>query len=136
MKDVIDRATWRAILFQSDGATRTFYEHLRERRFQSTRCRACGRLSFPPRPFCPRCGHGEVEWADLPREGRLHAFTQQQRALRFFAPEVIGQVELPEVGFILSRIDASFEALRIDQPVTVDFYEISPELVVHQFRPV
>jgi hypothetical protein len=40
------------------------------------------------------------------------------------------------VGFVFSRIDAPLESLCIGQKVTVDFFEISPDLWVHQFRPI
>lgn len=136
MKDIIDQATVRAIEFNADGATRTFFERLRERRFQSTRCGACQQVAYPPRLFCAACGHGEVEWVDLPRRGTLHAFTTQHRSLRFFDPDVLGLVELAGVGFVLSKIDAELDALSIGQEVEVDYLEISGDLVVHQFRPV
>lgn len=135
MKDIIDMATARAAAYNADGATALFYEKLRNRSFQSTRCEACGHMAYPPRLFCPACGSHAIAWRDLPAEGVLHAFTQQDRSLRFFKPDVLGLVELPGVGFVFSRIDAPFDALQIGQKVTVDFFEISPELVVHQFRP-
>lgn len=136
MKDIIDSATARAVAYNADGATALFYEKLRNRSFQSTHCEACGRTAYPPRLFCPTCGSHAVVWRDLPREGTLYAFSQQDRSLRFFKPDVLGLVELPGVGFVFSRIDAPLDSLRIGQKVTVDFFEISPDLWVHQFRPV
>jgi uncharacterized OB-fold protein len=95
MKQWIDSATLRAIRFNGDEATRTFFDALRERRFQSTRCEPCETTVYPPRAFCPACGSEEVAWVDMPREGTLHAFSQQHRGLRFFTPDVLGLVELP-----------------------------------------
>ncbi|MBI4576189.1 MAG: OB-fold domain-containing protein [Planctomycetes bacterium] len=136
MKDLVDGAMARAMEFQADGGSGEFYRRLAEGRFQSTRCLCCGRTAFPPRPFCPGCGAGEVEWADLPRRGRLHAFTQQGRALRFLRPEVLGLVELEGVGLVLSRIDAPFEALSLGQELEVAFLPVGGGVVLHQFRPV
>jgi len=136
VKNLIDSASWRAVLFNADGATRTFYEKLAERRFEGTRCTRCEHVPFPPRPFCPACGCDEVEWAPLPTTGTLHAFTTQGRSMRFFKPDVLGLVELPGVGLVLSRIDAPYDQLEIGQPVSVDFFEVNDQLVVHQFRPV
>jgi hypothetical protein len=136
MKELIDQKTREAIRHYGDAATEEFYRRLRERRFMSTRCGACGDTAFPPRSFCPACGHRDVTWVDLPAQGRVYAFTQQQRSIRFSTPDVIGLVELPGVGRILTRIDAPFESLSIGQHVELDFYEVSPEIVLHQFRPV
>ena len=135
MKDIIDKATVRAIAWNADGATQQFYAHLKEKRFRSTRCEPCGRTAYPPRPFCPHCGKDSVEWVDLPTRGTLHAFSSQHRSLRFFAPDVLGLVELPDVGFVFTKIDAKLKDLSIGEEVELDFFEICPDLVVHQFRP-
>ena len=137
MNDKITSATVRAIRFHADAATQAFYAALREHRFRGTRCRTCAHVPYPARAFCPRCGAADVEWIDLPARGTLHAFTQQQRSWRFSRPDVIGLVGLPGVaGFVLTKIAAPFGELAIGQEVEVDFLELSPELVVHQFRPV
>ena len=57
------------------------------------------------------------------------------RALRFVAPDVIGVVELPEVGRILSTIAAPFDALAIGQPLRFEPLELAPSLVVPSFVP-
>jgi uncharacterized protein len=136
MKEIIDQKTLEAIRHYGDATTEEFYRRLRERRFMSTRCTACGDVAFPPRGFCPACHQRDVTWIDLPVRGTLYAFTQQQRSIRFSAPDVIGLVELAGVGHILTRIDAPFELLSIGQPMQLDFYEVSREIVLHQFRPV
>jgi hypothetical protein len=136
MKDLVDRATVRAIRANGDRATAEYHARLRARRFQSTRCDVCARVVWPPRMFCPRCGGDGVRWVDLPSRGTLYAFSQQARGLRFMTPDVLGLVELPGVGRVFTRIDAPIEALRIDQPVVLDFLDVGEGLVLHQFRPV
>ena len=54
-----------------------FYEHLAAGRLVTTRCRGCGRTDWPPRGFCPECISDEFDWAELPAEGTVHAFTVQ-----------------------------------------------------------
>ncbi|MFQ5456868.1 MAG: Zn-ribbon domain-containing OB-fold protein [Myxococcota bacterium] len=131
-----------AIAHHCDETARTFYARLRERKLSTTRCDGCGTLSMPPRPFCPACAGadasrgGGMSWVDLSGRGTLHAFSQNHQALFFGKPDVIGLVDLEEgCGRILSRIDAPIETLRIDQPLVVDFLELSENLVLHQFRP-
>lgn len=136
LKSLLDQGTRDGLSLYGHRCSQKFYELLNERRFASTRCRACGRQSFPPREFCPACFQAETEWVDLPRQGALYAFTQQERSVRFGKPDVIGIVELPGGVRLLTRIDGKFETLRIGQPVELDFLEIAPGLVLHQFRPL
>lgn len=135
MKQIIDNATRRAIWFNADGATQQFYDYLKDGQFKGTRCLACRHIPFPPRPFCPTCG-SDVEWIDLPRQGTLHAWSTQARSLRFFAPDVLGLVELPGVGLVFSKIAGKLEALTIGLPVEVDFIKIDDKLTTHQFKPL
>lgn len=135
MKQNIDNATRRAIWFNSDGATKEFYERLQAGQWQGTKCQACSHIPFPPRPFCPKCD-GDIVWIDLPRRGTLYAWSTQARSLRFFAPDVLGLVELPGVGLVFSKIAGKLEELKIGQAVEVDFIKIDDKLTTHQFKPI
>ena len=97
---------------------REFYRRLAAGELATTRCPACERTSFPPRLRCPACG-GDQEWVELPRVGRLHAFTTQEMSLRFRAPAVLALAEVGEV--VLPGIaDAPYEELSIGQEVRVE----------------
>ncbi len=135
VKDIIDAATKDALSVFGGRATEEFQRRLAQGRLCSTRCRACHAVAFPPREFCPDCHGREVEWIELPKEATLYAFTQQQRGLRFLAPDVIGLVEVQGVGHFLSRIDAPFESLAIGMRLAVGFLQIAPGIWVHQYRP-
>jgi len=52
-----------------------FNQYLAERRLMAARCTHCGAVHLPPRPLCPRCYHADMEWVELPGEGRLEGFT-------------------------------------------------------------
>ena len=136
MKDLIDELTWKAILHHEDGATAEYYRRLKEtRRLWTTRCAACAHVCYPPRPFCPKCLAEQQEWIEIGQGATLYAFTTQARALRFVAPDVIGVVELPGVGRIVSKIEAKLDALRIGMPLRFRVLEVSKDLVVHAFEP-
>lgn len=75
---------------------REFYRRLEDGQLATTRCERCGRTSFPPVARCPRCGEAPA-WVELPRRGRLYAFTTQETALRFRAPAVLALAEVGEV---------------------------------------
>jgi uncharacterized OB-fold protein len=134
MKELIDQKTREAIRHYGDSATERFYQHLRERQLKSTRCERCHVVAFPPRSFCPSCHAEDVEWVDLPKQGTLYAFTTQDRSLRFPAPDVLGLVEFEGVGRILSHVRGRYEDLAIGDRVTLDFVEVSSDLVLHCFE--
>jgi len=48
-----------------------FYENLREGKFTTTKCKKCGRVSYPPRVICPDCYSDELEWIELPKKGKV-----------------------------------------------------------------
>jgi uncharacterized OB-fold protein len=67
--------------------TARFWDALAQGRFLTTRCRACGSFSFPPRSFCPSCWNAEMEWCDLPQGGVLYSKTVVHVAPAIFAHE-------------------------------------------------
>jgi uncharacterized OB-fold protein len=119
-----------------DSAAEEFLSRLREGRFQSTYCRKCEKIFYPPRIICPACLSGKLEWSDLPREGELLAFTWQEDALRCGKPDVLGVVALEGIGNVMSRIDAAYEDLSIGQKMAFDTWETPDGMVLHQFRPL
>lgn len=133
--EIIADATAKALPLYGDAAVNEFYERLKHRKFQTTKCAGCGEIDFPPRPFCAKCFGKAVEWVDLPKKGTIYCFTTQHRALRFTKPDVIGLVDLPGVGRIMTKFAGAFEELKIGQPVELDFIEIPGGLVLHQFKP-
>jgi uncharacterized OB-fold protein len=136
LKQLTDRAMEIEVAEYGDEASKEFYRLLKDRQFKTTRCKDCGIVALPPRLFCPSCFGTHVEWIDLPKRGTLYAFTQQERALRFNKPDVIGVVELEGAGRMITRIDAALEDLAIDMQVEMDFLDVSENQTLHQFRPV
>ena len=115
-------------------AAREFYRRLAGGRLATTRCAACGELRFPPRQLCPQCGT-EMEWEELSGRGTVHAFTQQERGLRFVAPHVIGVVDLEEGIRVFGLLDVPFESLEIGQPVEGHPVHDDAGLSLLVFRP-
>jgi uncharacterized OB-fold protein len=73
-----------------------FYEYLAADRLVTTCCKACRRLAWPPRGFCPECVADQFEWVDLPHEGTVHGFSVQETGVPagFQAPLVFAIVKL------------------------------------------
>ena len=135
MACILDLATEKALGAFASAATQEYLRRMKEdRTLCSTRCERCRHLAWPPRDFCPECHHDRVEWTPLGPQATLHAFTQQQRSLRFARPEVIGVVEIPELGRILTAIDAPFDELEVGMPMVADFVDIGEGVLVHRFK--
>jgi uncharacterized OB-fold protein len=60
------------------GKTLQFWDALKQGKFITTKCKACGNISFPPQTDCPRCMSNEFEWVDLGTEARLVTYTYVQ----------------------------------------------------------
>ena len=137
MKDLIDKFSWESIQHDDDGATMEYYRSLREDGvFRSTKCKDCGKVSYPPRFFCPACFSTNTEWTDIGvLGGALYAFTTQARALRFGAPAVIGIVDIPGVGRILSKINAKLDELEIGRKLKFEPLKVSDKITVHTYTP-
>ncbi len=66
-------------------------------RLVGSRCKSCGKISYPPKPVCPYCGHRETEEVELPRRGRVLSYTviyTVPDGFRKYAPLILGLVEL------------------------------------------
>jgi uncharacterized OB-fold protein len=99
-------------------AAREFYRRLAEGSLATTWCARCERPLFPPCERCTDCG-GELEWRELPGRGSVYAFTQQERGLRFTAPDVIGIVELEHGVRVFGVFEERFERLAIGAAIEI-----------------
>ena len=87
--------------------TKPFWDALMEGRLITTRGKRSGRLTFPPKPFCPHDWGREVEWVELSGRGKLYAQTVIHAAPAAFAGEVPirnGIVDLNEGLRVAARI--------------------------------
>ncbi len=83
-----------------------FYEHLREGRLTTTRCRECGHEPFPPRVLCPNCLSEDLEWIDLPTRGTVEVVTEEEVGvpLGFETPLIHALINLEGRLRLFSRI--------------------------------
>lgn len=118
-----------------------FFENLRQGRLTTTRCTGCGALHWQPRVVCPRCNGDALEWVDLPREGRLFAFTAVYAGaplgMEADVPFVVAIVELDGAPLkIVARVDgARYEDLRIGEPVALKVVPLTDGRVWFRFAP-
>jgi uncharacterized OB-fold protein len=119
------------------AAMAPFWEALEQGRLTTTHCRSCGHLTFPPKVLCPGCWGQDLEWVELAGRGRLASFTEVCVAPSYFAgeaPYVLGLVDLEEGVRVLTRIQAPFSELSVDQPVELALRRARP-VCLFEFRP-
>jgi uncharacterized OB-fold protein len=91
------------------------------------RCTDCGKAYFYPRPACPHCGSGNVEWFTASGDATLYSYVISHRPAPGFedeCPYVIAVVQLaegPRLMTSLAGVPATPEALELDMPLRVAF---------------
>lgn len=86
-----------------------FYDNLRENRLTTTKCKSCGKVSYPPRVICPECYSEDLEWTDLPTKGTVIAIVEKWGGVPicFEPPLIDAWIEMPAgspVKHIMSRL--------------------------------
>lgn len=126
---------------QSPEQTRIapFFEHLKEGRLTTTRCKKCGALHWQPRIVCPSCNSDDLAWVELPTEGKVFAFTSvfagAPLGMEKDVPFVVGIVELNGIPLkIVARVDdARYEDLRIGSAVHLKILHLDDGRVWFRF---
>ena len=117
-----------------------FFDALRQGRLTTTRCEEDGTLSWPPRVVCPACRGEKLAWMELPRTGRLYAFSAvlggAPLGMEQDVPFVVGLLDLDGVPLrILSRITgARYEDCRIGDAVELETFGLPDGRVFYRFR--
>ncbi|KPJ61604.1 MAG: transcriptional regulator [Latescibacteria bacterium DG_63] len=100
-------------------------------RLEATKCKSCGKISFPPRSKCPKCGGTEFEETKLPEHGVVRTFTVIRVAPSQFVEQVpyaVGIVELHGGVRITAQIvDCPLEDIKIGQKVRIEFRRIQED---------
>ena len=112
---------------------REFYRRLGKGELATTHCSACRRFSFPPRQRCASCG-AQAAWKQLSGRGTVYAFTQQERGLRFTAPDVVGIAALEEGVRAFGVFEDPYEDLAIGKPLEVGLRQDVAGMTLLGFR--
>jgi len=118
--------------------TQHFWDGTAAGELRLQRCRPSGHTYFPPQPFCPSCGSGDVEIMRASGRGSLYSYVITHRAAPGFeAPYVLAVVELEEGPRLLSNladVAPDPEQLPLDLALEVTF-ESFGEVTLPLFRP-
>ena len=58
-----------------NSKTLQFWDGLKEGKVYATKCKKCGKATFPPVSDCSDCLSSEMEWFELKGEAEIEAFT-------------------------------------------------------------
>tara|TARA_R110000851_G_scaffold3033_1_gene12220 strand:+ start:80 stop:487 length:408 start_codon:yes stop_codon:yes gene_type:complete len=121
-----------------DPESQPYWDALKQHRLLLKRCRACERFHHYPRELCPHCHSDDLEWSQAAGTGRIYTYTVARRpagpAFKPDAPYVVALVELDEGPRLMTNIvTTDVESVRIDQRVTVQFDDVTPEVTLPRF---
>jgi uncharacterized OB-fold protein len=121
--------------------TEPFWRATVEHRLVVPRCVECGAFRFPPAAFCFACRAQAVEWVEHDGRGAVYSFTVVRHAVipqvKDALPFIAAVVELPGTGgcrLVGNIVDCMPEAVRIDLPVQVDWYDVREAVTIPVFR--
>ncbi|MEX2080714.1 MAG: Zn-ribbon domain-containing OB-fold protein [Dehalococcoidia bacterium] len=136
-------ADYRRPLPQATPETAPFWAAVKNHELHLQRCKECGHVYFPPRPFCPvaTCASGNVESFKASGKGTLHSYVINHRAPPAFqdiAPYAIAAVELeegPRLAANIVGIENTPENLVLDMALEVVFEDVTETQSLYRFRP-
>ena len=76
-------------------------------RLEASRCKGCGKVSFPPRRICPACRGEDTEETALSRKARVVTSTVVQvppTEFQMEAPFAVAIVETPEGARLMTQV--------------------------------
>jgi len=114
-----------------------FVKYLEEGEIAATKCKACGRLYFPPRADCIDCLSSDVEWIPLSGRGKLITYTTAYFApAGFEAPYTLAVAELEESVRVFTRIgkDVKQDEIRIGMNVKLVPVRLADERITYELR--
>jgi len=118
-----------------------YWDGLKRHELQLQRCQECGKIWYPPAPFCPECWSRQVTWQTLSGRGKVTAWVVFHQA--YFAsftadvPYNVAEVELDEGPRLLTNLVAvDNDDITMDMPVEIVFEDVTAEVTLAKFRPI
>ena len=119
--------------------TKHFWDGTKAHEIRLQRCDDCKKVYFPPRPFCPACGHRHVSVFKASGHATLHSYVIHHRAAAGFTPPyAIAVVELEEGPRMMTNIvdcPQTPAALQLDMKLEPHFEKMDDEITLALFRP-
>ncbi len=118
-----------------------YWDGLKQREFVMPKCHACGKIWYPPTPFCPECWSRDFSWEKLSGRGTVNSWVvfHQAYSLSFKdnIPYNVAEVELEEGPRLLTNlVEVDHADIQIGMPVEIIFDDITDDVTLAKFRPV
>ena len=135
----VDKKPSSRLLPRPTPETAHFWEGTKAGELRLQRCDSCQHVYFPPRPFCPACGHEEVSVFAASGKGTLYSYAiSTLPAPGIEPPYAVAIVALDEGPRIMTNIvncPQTPEALQLDMPLRVTFASQNEEITLPFFAP-
>ena len=100
-------------------------------RLEASKCKECGKINFPPRLICPKCGKREFETIRLSDEGKILTYTIIRVGSDIFSretPYAVAIIETTEGAKLMAMIaDTALDEVSIGKKVKMVFRKIQDE---------
>ena len=100
-------------------------------RLEASKCNGCGKINFPPRLVCPKCGKREFETIRLSDEGKILTYTIIRVGSDIFSretPYAVAIIETTEGAKLMAMIaDTALDEVSIGKKVKMVFRKIQDE---------
>lgn len=116
-----------------------YWEGCRAGELRLQQCAGCQRHQFYPRLMCSRCGSRDLSWQRASGRGTVASFTVIRRGVSdaYPAPYVVALIDLQEgVRMMSTLVGVDPDAVRVGDPVQVEFETLSEAIALPVFRPV
>ena len=125
-----------------DELSKPFWDACNERRLVVQNCTACNRMQYPPEQVCSECGSKDnLEWREVSGRGKIHGYCVMHdsriRLLQADQPFNIAVIELdedPAIKFLSHLPGMPVDEVPIGASVQVDFQEVAPGQLIHEWR--
>lgn len=100
-------------------------------RLEASKCKSCGKINFPPRLVCPKCGKREFETIRLSDDGKILTYTIIRVGSDTFSratPYAVAIIETTEGAKLMAMIaDTALDDVSIGKKVKMVFRKIQDE---------
>lgn len=117
-----------------------YWDGLKQRELKMPSCNDCGKLWYPPAPFCPECWSRNFTWRQLGGRGTVNSWVVFHQA--YFSsykddvPYNVAEVELEEGPRLLTNLVGVANAdIVIGMSVEIVYDDVTDEVTLAKFRP-
>jgi uncharacterized OB-fold protein len=117
-----------------------YWQGLKRHELKMQKCSDCGKLWYPPAPFCPDCWSRNCTWQQLSGRGKVNSWVVFHQAyfssVKDDIPYNVAEVELEEGPRLLTNLVGIDNVdIAIDMPVEIVFDDVTDDVTLAKFRP-